>query len=739
MGKINIVRDDGTVVSVDESVVEHAHKTGISAGEESAQGGVERIRQRQREEQYGGVGGAVASAVSGGLDTLTLGGYGKAVGALGDALDVDTEQAYQDVAQEHPDARAAGEIGALLVPGLGELGAGARVGELATALGAGKTVARFAEGAAYGVGGAVAHSSASGDPLTVEGLVEGAGIGAVLNYGAGVLGDTLGGVGARAAARKSAGEVGDLLERESPAYQELVDARKGAIESARATNAVVSKEAAAWERYTASTNDFIRDRNAFDKVLNDVYAEATNKSGALPSRWSPEVDATDALDTMGRAAKEVNKADRLRNTDLEQAVEMLRPVRAELASKFDYALPELPVRPGTPVTVPDSLPKTLGEFSRLRPDTVADLSSQVASGYESQALQKLTNELGTIPGVTPGSTLADLHGTLSSHVKALDALGADGSGSLVKGLKWLAKQGVRQGAGGVGAAAGHVLGPVGSIAGYGIGKATGDAVITALATESKSGIRAKLQTVLSKLSTVGAGVKKLGPVTSYLSRSFPSGKKDKETDIGKLARNRVADLGAASVHVGNSAFAAVQPLNGHPSNLAPKIAQHVNNALQATLQAAPKDPGMTPRGRGSDWAPAPADAVALAYRLEALQKPTDAIARALGGEVHPAAIEALNAIWPATMQTLNEELAFSTSPDKLSPDRTNGLSALTGSPMSGLSVPANVIALQGMYLPPPQQPGQGSRGAGGGPNGRPPATGPSPVAGSNVNSLISQG
>src|SRR5262249_28206542 len=127
-------------------------------------------------------------------------------------------------------------------------------------------------------------------------------------------------------------------------------------------------------------------------------------------------------------------------------------------------------------------------------------------------------------------------------------------------------------------------------------------------------------------------------------------------------------------------------------------AQHVTGGVRLALAAAPKDPGTVPRGHGSDWTPSAPDAMALAYRLEALQKPLDAMGRALGGDVHPAAVDTLNTTWPALMAALHDELAFADT-DGLPPERVNGYSALTGSPMSGLVVPANVVALQGMYLP----------------------------------------
>ncbi len=77
--------------------------------------------------------------------------------------------------------------------------------------------------------------------------------------------------------------------------------------------------------------------------------------------------------------------------------------------------------------------------------------------------------------------------------------------------------------------------------------------------------------------------------------------------------------------------------------------------------------------------------------------------------------------------------------DKLDHDRLRGYSAIMGAPLSGLDVPSTVIALQGLYLPgasASRQP-QSQQVASTGPTGRPPKTGRTEVAGSNVSSLIS--
>ncbi len=740
MPRINIVRDDGTVVSVDESVVKHAAGLGVDAGTESAAGARARVEAEKHHEMYGGPIGTAVAASTGVMDALTLGAFSKVAGAIGGE---NTRQDIQASAREHPVARGVGELGALLIPGLGELGAARTVGRGAEALGAGRGAAAI-EGAAYGVGGTIADTNVSGDPLTIESLVRGATIGGVLGYGAGVLADTLGGIGKSATAQAEAGELsekaGAMFEEPSPAYDELVSARRGSIEVAQDTNALAARQETAMAKYAASTEDFIRDRNGFNKALDEVFVGANNPTGALPAGWSPEVTRADALDTMGRAAKAVNRATALRTTDMEAALDLLRPVRDELAKKFDIVIPDLPTKPVSTVPVPSALPKTLEGFARMRADTVAGVSHMMTQP-EADALAKLIKEKDLIPGATPNGSLADVHAVLSTHARALDTLESavtPGNSLLTRALRYAAKKG---GKSFVGSVLGGATGiPGGHAVGAAVGGMLAGEAVTAASMSARVAARTQISEMVAKFAGPTAkGISSLGPVSAYLSRAFPSGKKDKATDLGDLAKNRVRDLTSAAIGAPNATYAAVQPIIGIPGDVALKVHQHVNQTLAHTVQNAPKDPGFDPRGTKSGWKPSAADGLALAYRLEALQHPLDAIARLLGGDVHPAAIDALRANWPALLGATAEELMDrSHTLNDLPPDRAAGHSALLGNPMSGLDVPENALALQAMYQPGASDARQ-PQPQGGGTVGRPPKAGRSSVAGSNVSSLISDG
>lgn len=739
MSKVNVVDSNGKVVSVDESVVEADEKYGVDTGELSAAGEQEQRRLAQRSKNYGGVlAGAVAGAL-GAADAVSGGLVGAGFHAAG------LGQGYEDIAQEHPTARTIGEIGAFAVPGLSELGVGGLAAKGARAAGVGVTGARIAEGAVYGMGGALASSNASGDPLTIEALVEGAGVGGLINYGAGALGDQFIAAGKSAKVEvdlsNKADTARELFDAPHPAYEELVTARDAARQEAQQANSLVKRQTAAMEAYKNSTEDFIRDRNGFNKALDQVFVGANSFRDTIPAGWSEGVDREAALDVLNRGKKAVDQATAMRNTDMEGAINKLRPLRDELAQKFDIVVPDLPAIPGKTVNVPDALPKDLEGFARMRATTAADGANTITP-TEQAALQNLTKELGLMPSSTASGTFADVQAQLAGHASALDSIkevGKPSNSLLVKTLKWITRKGVRVGAG---AAAGSAIPIPGAAI---VGGVVGGFAHTALATsamEARSVVRKKIAGMVAKFGgPVGKGMTKLGPVTSYLTTSFPSGKSDKSsTDLGQLAKSRLNELAAATVTAPDTAYHAVQPIIGVPGNIGQGIHAHTNAALQHIIQNAPKDAGMSPRGTKSDWKPSPTEAISLAYRLEALQHPLDAMARALGGEVHPDGIDAVHANWPALSSALAEELMGQTDKiDKLSPERLNGYSALLGAPMSGLSVPASVIALQGLYMPGAAQARQPQGQEQPGEAGRPPKAGRSTVAGSNVNSLISQG
>lgn len=235
MGKVNVVLPDGKVVSVDEETYLATKGSTLVHGQTIDEEDDARLK-RAHDEKYSGVGPTLKAAAIGAADTMTFGGASVAAGVIGGE---DFRKDLAESAEAHPVAYGVGALGGALVPfgaaelagdigrgvteGVGRLGG---VTESAGRLGAGEFAAnsagRFVEGAVFGAGGEVARTQLAGDPLTIEGFVEGAGLGGIMNVGIGAIADGLTNVGRKAAAR----ELEETTARN--AFQaELEDATQG--------------------------------------------------------------------------------------------------------------------------------------------------------------------------------------------------------------------------------------------------------------------------------------------------------------------------------------------------------------------------------------------------------------------------------------------------------------------------------------------------------------------------------
>ncbi len=261
----------------------------------------------------------------------------------------------------------------------------------------------------------------------------------------------------------------------------------------------------------------------------------------------------------------------------------------------------------------------------------------------------------------------------------------------------------------------------------------GEGLLGGALLSARQGLQSRVAGIVSKYGAAAASAaRSLPPIITNLGVSAIDRRtKDPAVGIQKLALNRMAEIRQLAMNAPNSSYTAVQPMMGDPSNAALKIHQKVVGAMAYLSNSLPRDPGIDTTMNGSNWLPSHEDSVALAHRIEAVFDPTQSIARALSGDAHPAAAEALNVVWPSTMSEFAGELSLN-MPKGLTYNQTNGYSTLLQTPMSGMQDPIVVNQLQGLYLPKPsssqaQQPS--------GPVGRPPAV-QSEVAGSNVSKLI---
>lgn len=841
MGKVNVVLPGGKVVSVDEDV---ANQSSFSS--ETPQQEVERGEQDRRDDAFGGVLGTAAEGLQSFGDTVTFGGLGKAESALGGD---DWSEAQQSLAQEHPVARVAGMVAGIMDP-VGAVGSAARVGESVGAAAGSKLLGRAIEGGLFGAGAHVADTNVTGDPLTIEGLVEGAGVGALLNMGVGAVADGIMGAGQRAArVAEEAGAIDSkimesnkfrdterLFQQNPESWKGYTDAVGSAVDSQQEVYDVAAKAVKKYEDFVGNSSKFDGAMNATEKAINavsrywkdDVTADAVAGTVAKDrAGLQPKFDLSDtnaemaaeraahappaALDAAaskgvpneiptpaatGGPSKPVvssEMADRLKElrtrlrrieqlrsggyapgetkmtpwgernwvkdakavASPKQAAEELRKLNQDLRGQFPTAsrrvkLADIPAAPpdAMPPQPPEfDIPRDLRHLSRQSPETIQKLANFTAADQSVQlAYQKLANDIG----VDAKDGITGLHAKLRGWQKASDDLVAVGRrkeqeatadgfvGMARRSLKKFVKYGASRAADT--ALGGHWMGALGRVvAGEGVGagmSAVEDTAIGGALLSGKATVRNKLaETVAQFARPTAAATRRLGPVLSNLSKSFPSGKVDREKDPRKLAANRIRELAAAQQTAPDNMFTALQGMMGHPSNVALKVHQFIAAALGHLVTTMPKDPGTATHMFGSDWLPSLSDTYALAHRLEAVTQPLTAVARSLAGDGHPAATQTLQTVWPNVMGEAAGELAWNAPKmNGATYQQAAGPSQTFGAPLTGLQNPVISSIIQSMYAPPPQGPAPRSSGTGG-PTGRPPAVS-NPVAGSSVSALL---
>lgn len=255
---------------------------------------------------------------------------------------------------------------------------------------------------------------------------------------------------------------------------------------------------------------------------------------------------------------------------------------------------------------------------------------------------------------------------------------------------------------------------------------------------NRAGTREGVTEMVAKWAPrAGSAVQRLGPVTSWLSGHLLTGEKDDEGDVRKQAVKRIDDTIRASQLAPDAAYVAVRPLLGDESGVGEKLHEHVTTSMRYLADRAPKDPGLDTDLKGSNWTPTYAQTLAWAHTIEAVMDPVGAIKRALQGDGHPAATQALWDRYPALMQETAMEVAVMADRlGKVSYEGGAALKNLFRVPVTGLQQPAVIASLQGLYLPQPSAPQGPPPPRAPQPNGRPAAV-QSPVAGSSVNNLIS--
>lgn len=768
--QIAVVTADGRVISMPEDDAAVAVGGGTGASEESLESGVDRDAQLTREARYSSPRDKLDSALLGVGNDITLGGLGYALRSI----DPDMVES----AQANPGWNKFGAAAGFLIPGMGEA-AGAGVLEKAGEVGGrlGSIGEQAAKGAVLGGGAYLAESGVSGDPLTIEGAVRSIGLGAAISAAADIGGSAFVGAARKLGYAKRLARVEDLLDEPPDSYKALTTEVNSGADTLRAGNKALLKQTADYDDFLfggsgATDRGFNRAISstvkATDATYNDLLdfarpqtalsraREALGDDADTADLFKYVKDANDTRDTVRAMQQRLRTIPPTRSgvgTGLPgpvPAAEDLRAVQDQLiampqASKFIGAIERVPVAPSSELApvFAGKMPTSLRDYLALPADKVTQIANTIKALGEGstahQALDKFLGDVGIDGIAAHGGDAAvattGAHRTLNDQLdalqKALTRLKTLPSKGIEKGVKAAARdksdgtpvlrRAMSDGAASaLGKAIGHTIG----------GGALGGALIAA-----KHSLLGSLKDLVEHYGEpVGKALKALGPVTAWLANSFPHGTKDPEKDIRKLALNRARELSYAAAVAPDAVYSNLSAFHGQPNNIPLKLHQQIVGAIQHLAATAPKDPGLQPRGTGSAWLPNTNEAIALAHRLEAAHAPQAAIARLLSGQVHPAAVDTLQRTAPATMQYIAQELA-STPMDGVTHDRARGLSAVIGTPMTGMQIPAIGSTLQAVYARAAQamqpQPEAPSRAP-----GRPPSVGPNPLAGSNPAGLI---
>lgn len=735
---------------------------------------------------------------------LTAGLEGLASGAsigLSDLL-LDDE-ATRARARYNPGTRLATELTGAIVPALLSGGSGALAGAAkltptalaaraggaaAKGLGRGLPTALAVEGAIQGAGTAASRASLNNDPLTIESVVSGAGMGALMGAGIGIMARGVQRAGT-AAQRRIADDAAEKLVGENAA-------RKIAAEkSADAAEALMLKESPALERAANSLDEISA---AGKRAIADV--ELSMKPAVLKTRLkqlqsSAEQLSSDAmaasLSKEGVTAVKQKAMDSmyLANKNLaaaKKALEAGDAIKATaLMDEYSTALQETATTLGSTIKIPakavqatqnmahlavmSKIPRNPAKWVSMSDDSAAkmfgDLRTALAPAGDALDPQRL-------------SALTSIEEAVADAGLAVSGPGVDGAVDALEAYRDVLKQAtrnikeraisragrtdaptsapkektthsfldfVKRGAHMVGArGASHAARGAGAgIIGGAIAYQAGGGMAGLLISEM-TGLRAAAsehvnQLVASMAPRASRVLRRVAPVTEILRRSVTSGLSGSDSAPGRpkklsareAAKERIDEITKMAPVINDVAFSVAEPVMQTSPEVAVALAAQMTKGFQHLLAATPRDPGGTHNGLKSDWVPSESQALQFASVLEAVCYPMESLDRMLQGDGDPAAAEALWAVYPSLMQETAVQLVekLPEIQDKTDLATRGALSMAFRVPLDGLLTQQSIAALQAQFIPSIyREPGNGNvkPQSGSGPmGGRPPAVGTS--------------
>lgn len=746
--KRNVVTPGGETISVAESDADALDSLGYS--DETAAAAVTRVGQEAEREYYSG-GGQQALA---GLEGLAS---GVSIGVSDLLLDDEETRAR---ARYNPGTRLATELVGAIAPavlsgGTGAIGTAARLtptgalaagsARVAKGIGAGMKTALALEGGVQGAGTALSQAVLNHDPVTVESLVTGAGMGSLLSFGLGSLAQGVGGAGRKAQAHlaaKHAESAQAALAKSSPALRSF---------AADATEmAQLARRAVKTAEDTLSPATLRQQLRALGAAEDQIKINYRIGGQSFPSRMKDEL-------RKARLGIEVGGTEGARAVNVYK--EQLKQVAEYVGMKIDIpptavdAVQKLGALADTAALL-KRVPRTPAEFAAMSEEKATTLF---------EGLRRALPDAGDGADHVRESLRASVESLLSeggvkSTLGGVDGL-IDGLHAYHQGARQLAKN--AEGMSKKAAQGGTFLGLIGRTAKLAAArKASSVAVahgagagLSALAYHA-SGLSTGLVAAEilglrhAAVSHVEQLVAKIGvPLEKQISRFAPAienlrisldGKVDKTSDIRELAANRANEIHALSSSINDVAYVAAEPLQTVSPELAVKTAGQIVNGFQHLVKKAPKDPGATNNFLSSDWRPSESQSYELAATMEAVMQPMVALERLLGGEPDQASADALWAVVPELMMRASAKLVeMAPELQERADFKTRvALSTAFKTPLDGLMHPHVIAAMQSQFIPRPMSMDQKGGSGGNKPPGRPPAVSVGSVQETRTQSLM---
>jgi len=212
---------------------------------------------RRREEQYGGIGGAIEAIGEGAASTASFGTSPLALEAAGVPL-----ERQRDVRETQPLAYGVGQLLGGIPAGIAAAASGGSAPAVAlgtrVGLGAvGRTVAtEAAVGALFGAGDAINEANINNRPLAAESILASAAIGGTLGA---VMGRVIGGSAARAESRAASREAaGDLAAVEAEAIERALATGATRAEAEASATEAAANAAEAFSSMTLETRSIVQ-------------------------------------------------------------------------------------------------------------------------------------------------------------------------------------------------------------------------------------------------------------------------------------------------------------------------------------------------------------------------------------------------------------------------------------------------------------------------------------------------